>query len=483
MNIPSGKKTLRKDTWKLCNTPPIRHVSGTFCNTDVFGRFSHQKSPAQWRNDLAISLWLPYSCRWLRTLVSHRSKGSSACGILFNVWTSRHDKIHEKPVKDHSNKWHNISHTSFWIFKKKMACNSGWCTKCQNPKTRLAQFPPGNVLRTSNGSAETGIFFPKYCILSWAVKRCEKARNLNPPKAKASTSCSLHTSFMKNLCFRFPVPKQCCQLGQLLLCPNTTPHLEGKYRTSTIYDHSTCQVSTCHQLSSFMIFMYLSRLGSKQILTCITQYPGHLPRVFIFKTPPPKKKRRGGFHGNKNPRSTKGRRANWKVFRYWSGRGSWDQRIWSPPEAPKQHRSVDPFFPKLRNWEAFFGRGGRFKQIYEPPWWWDFLRWGFFSSLGTTCWCCQRGVVGPFFPVRWRSRPGHFTRSAGAITVLATAPEKRNFANDEIRWSRNPKANHCWDGTKKTLIKKRFDLLQNINWWNNSHQHYDGMDCKTWLGF
>lgn len=65
---------------------------------------------------------------------------------------------------------------------KKMACNSGWCTKCQNPKTRLAQFPPGNVLRTSNGLAETGIFFPKYCILSWAVKRCEKARNLNPPK-------------------------------------------------------------------------------------------------------------------------------------------------------------------------------------------------------------------------------------------------------------------------------------------------------------
>ena len=369
-------------------------------------------------------------------------------------------------------------------YSKKMACNSGWCTKCQNPKTRLAQFPPGNVLRTSNGSAETGIFFPKYCILSWAVKRCEKARNLNPPKAKASTSCSLHTSFMKNLCFRFPVPKQCCQLGQLLLCPNTTPHLEGKYRTSTIYDHSTCQVSTCHQLSSFMIFMYLSRLGSKQILTCITQYPGHLPRVFIFKTPPPKKKKGAGVSmGTKilvRPRDAEPTERSFVIGLVE------DPEIngFDPP--PRRQSSTDPLIPFFRSSETerrFLG-GGQIQANLRTPMMMRFFWDGDFSPP----WGPRVGVVNVvllvlFSPVRWRSRPGHFTRSAGAITVLATAPEKRNFANDEIRWSRNPKANHCWDGTKKTLIKKRFDLLQNINWWNNSHQHYDGMDCKTWLGF
>lgn len=44
--------------------------------------------------------------------------------------------------------------------------------------------------------------------------------------------------------------------------------------------------------------MHLSRLGSKKILTCITQYQGHLPRVFLFK--PPKKKGAGVSMGKKN---------------------------------------------------------------------------------------------------------------------------------------------------------------------------------------
>ena len=143
------------------------------------------------------------------------------------------------------------------------------------------------------------------------------------------------------------MPKQCCQLGQLLLCPNTTPHLEGKYITSTSYDHRTCKVSKWHQLSSFMIFMYLSRLGSKKILTCITQYPGHLPLSFPFQTPP-KKKRHGGFHGRKNlvrPRDAEPTERSFVIGLVE------DPEIngIDPPKAPKQHRSVDPFFPKLRN--------------------------------------------------------------------------------------------------------------------------------------
>lgn len=158
----------RKPYLDTCNTPPC-HVSGTLCNTDVLGRFSHQKSPAQWRNDLAISLWLPYSCRWLRTLVSHRSKGSNASGIVFNIWTSRHDKIHFTRERSFKQTAQYVTHFVLDV-PKKMACNSGWCTKCQNPKTRLAQFLPGNVLRTSNGLAETGIFFPKYCSFLGPLK-------------------------------------------------------------------------------------------------------------------------------------------------------------------------------------------------------------------------------------------------------------------------------------------------------------------------
>ena len=126
-----------------------------------------------------------------------------------------------------------------------------------------------------------------------------------------------------------------------------------------------------------------------------------------------------------------------------------------PPKAPKQHRSVDPFFPKLRNWEAFFLGGADSRKFTNPH---DEIFWDgdFFSSLGTTCWCCQRGVVGPFFP-------GTLKITAGALHT--------------VRWSDHRFGNCAWeaefckwwdlmvqksqgqppalDGTKKTLIKKK----------------------------
>lgn len=231
---------------------------------------------------------------------------------------------------------------------------------------------------------------------------------------------------MKNLCFCIQVPKQCCWLGQLLLCPNTTPHLEGKYITSTIYDHSTCKVSKCHQLSSFMIFMYLSRLGSKKILTCITQYQGHLPRVFLFKPPPQRKKGAGVSMGTKilvRPRDAEPTERSFVIGLVE------DPEINGIDPPPRRQSSTDPLIPFFRSSETerrFFG-GGQIQENLRTPMM-RFFEMGIFLLLGDhvlvlSTWCCWS-----FSPVRWRSRPGHFTRSAGAITVLATAPEKRNFA-------------------------------------------------------
>lgn len=80
--------------------------------------------------------------------------------------------------------------------QKKWPVIQGDAQNAKIPKRETAQFPPGNVLRTSNGLVETGIFFPKYCILSWAVKRCEKAGNLNPPKP------SIHIMFTSHFFYQ-----------------------------------------------------------------------------------------------------------------------------------------------------------------------------------------------------------------------------------------------------------------------------------------
>ena len=141
--------------------------------------------------------------------------------------------------------------------------------------------------------------------------------------------------------------------------------------------------------------MYLSRLGSKKILTCITQYQGHLPRVFLFKPPPQRKKGAGVSMGTKilvRPRDAEPTERSFVIGLVE------DPEINGIDPPPRRQSSTDPLIPFFRSSETerrFFWGGGRFKKIYEPPWW-DFLRWGFFSSLGTTCWCCQRGVVGPF---------------------------------------------------------------------------------------